>query len=423
MDMIDQIFKQLSAGKGKDSPEIVALLATIKSVQPNLYDVAVKIVDNYVTKPIPTSVTGGWPSFNTLMGSGVGLAGLASTPWIRDALQWLELNHHLRPVTDPIWLLAIVAGLGATSGAAYSIYVHRGVVRPAVGQKDGVLTLTRYGILNEIFFGAVAAVTTIWLATVGLAPANASVKALVPDVTAASPNPPPTNPAPANPAPVNPAPENPVKTNAVVSPLSDHGNGNNLLSYSVIAGSLISGWYGARMRSFRLGQDLLQGALAETAVTDRMSPEMAARILAAPTAATAANLATGKDVVGANLPKSLTPTSGQKSELDSKLFKLLDETRVRMAASNSGPINRDGAKLTLNQLQAFDVIDPIIRQVLGGLNLKEVANMSMDDFTAKAKAVGLDLPQLALLLATIQSAAKDVVSTLDQQPANWTWPA
>ena len=49
--------------------------------------------------------------------------------------------------------------------------------------------------------------------------------------------------------------------------------------------------------------------------------------------------------------------------------------------------------------------------------------MSMDDFTAKAKAVGLDLPQLALLLATIQSAAKDVVSTLDQQPANWTWPA
>ena len=419
MDMIDQIFKQLNAGKGKDSPEIVALLATIKAVQPNLYDVAVKIVENFIPKPNPVPTPSNWLSFNTLMGGGVGLAGLASTPWIRDGLQWLELHHKLSTVTDPIWLLAIVAGLGAASGAGYSIFSHRGIVWPAVGQKDGVLTLTRYGILNETFFGALAAVTTIWLATVGLAPANANVKTLLPDPTAVTPNPAPTTAAPTTTAPTTTAPS----TNLSVAGPVDGNKGNNLLSYSVIAGSLISGWYGARMRSFRLGQDLLQGALAETAVTDKMSPEMAARILAAPTAATAASLATGgKDVVGANLPKSLTPTPGQKSELDSKLFKLLDETRVRMAASNSGPINRDGDKLTLSQLQAFDVIDPIIRQVLGGLNLKEVANMSMDDFTAKAKAVGLDLPQLALLLATIQSAAKDVVSTLDQQPANWTWP-
>ena len=400
MDLLSEIFKQLNAGKAKDSPEILALLATIKSAQPDRYEIAVQIVENWRAGVAPEQRP--WTEFlpgrNALVGGGMGIAGLISVPWIQPILAWLQQHVTMPVIESPVILLGIVGGLGAVAGACYSIYCHRGIVLPTLGEREGVLTLTRFGIVNEIGFGALAAVTTIWLAAVGLAlPESKENPGSIADSTA-------TVPATATGTAV-PAPKD-----------------RNMLSYSVILGSLVSGWFGARMRSFRLDQALLTDALAKTAVSEKQVPGMEQRILAAPNAAAAAKLATGMDVVGAN-PRPSTITAAGPSELDLKLFKLLDETRVRAAASTSGPVNREGAWLTLKLLTAFDVIDPIIRQVLGELNLKEVASMSLEDFTAKAKAVGLDLPQLALLLATIQSAAKEVVGILGQQSANWSWPA
>ncbi len=243
-----------------------------------------------------------------------------------------------------------------------------------------------------------AAVTTIWLSTVGLAPAAANA---------------------APPAGVNPPAANPPVPNSPA--VNIPANKPNLLSYSVVAGALVSGWFGARMRTFRLGHDLLQGALADTALNDKLSAGIADQIRNAPSAAAAATLATGKDVVGANV-LTATMTVPVKTELETQLFKLLDEMRVRTGVSKLGPLNRDGAWLTLGELKSFDAIDPIIRQVLGDFNLKESASSSNDDFIAKAKVVGLELPQLTSLLTSIQSAAREVMGILGQQAANWKWP-
>jgi len=399
MELIEQILKQLKAKNGIDSPEIKALLATIKVARPDLYDIAMKIIENWVPdpNPSPNPLSKYIPDRNTLIGGGAGIAGLASLPFVPQLLGWLQ-NFPLPEVKDPMWLLPIVAGLGALAGAVYSIYAFRGIVSPTFGEKDGALTLTRYGILNELFFGAMAAVTTIWLSTVGLAPGAAN----------AAP------PAAANPLAANPPVPNPPAVNIPA-------NKPNLLSYSVVAGSLVSGWFGARMRTFRLGRDLLQGALADSALNDKLSVGISDQIRNAPTAAAAATLATGKDVVGANVLRT-TVTVPVKTELETQLFKHLDEMRVQTGVSKLGPLNHDGAWLTLGELKSFDAIDPIIRQVLGNFNLKESASSSNDDFIAKAKVVGLDLPQLTSLLTSIQSAAREVMGILGQQPANWKWP-
>lgn len=109
---------------------------------------------------------------------------------------------------------------------------------------DCGLTLTQYGILNERLFGAVAAVTTIWLSTVGLVPPG-SQTVMVADAQA------PENVQ-------NPEGE---RKGPVKKP--------NLLTYSVIAGALVSGWFGAPMRTFRLNTELLQGDLAVAAESEK----------------------------------------------------------------------------------------------------------------------------------------------------------
>lgn len=278
MDHIDLMFKLLNAGKAKDSPEIVTLLETIKATPtPENYIFAKKVVEywpqtkpatmNYLTHPA------------TLIGGGVGLFGLASVQWLQPFLVWLQKSITLPIVQSPGVLLLIVAALGAMAGAGYSIYCQRGIMLPQFGKtEEGVLTFSRLGILNELGFGALAAATTIWLAAIGIVP--------FPNMTTSSDTPPTT------------AASVTAGTVGATSPTT----ATNLLSWSVVMGSLVSGWYGARMRTARLDQALLTSALAKTAVNDKLSPELEAKILTAPSAAVAATLATGLKVVGTNLP-------------------------------------------------------------------------------------------------------------------------
>jgi hypothetical protein len=332
MDVIDQIFKQLKLGKSKVSSEIVALLSTIDTNnQPKLHAIAMQIVENWPETQQSVSWMDRLPARSTLMGGGLGIAGIVSLPWMQQILAWFERDYTLPTVQSPLLLLVIVGGLGAIAGAGYSIYCQRGIVRPEFGQRQGVLTLTRYGILNEIAFGALAAVTTIWLVTVGLVPPPAgSTPAASNESTTAA-----TTPAPAPNAPwreplmvlpyaplvtspdsafdgwsISPSvlPNAPAATPPAAAPAATP-NAPSLLSYSVILGSLVSGWMGARMRSFRLGQSLLTDALSKTAVLEPKSPEVAAQIRVASPAA-AAQLATGMDVIGARLgPATTVPAS------------------------------------------------------------------------------------------------------------------
>src|SRR4051794_8779467 len=166
MDLIEEVFKQLNA-KGPESPEVQALLRTIHDTQPDKEAIARALVSNW-RKEKPSVL----PALNrtqwTAVGGGVGLVALL--PFLPSLLQWAQLNIPLPVIKSPIALLFVIALVGAIAGAGYSIYCNRGIVLPTFQAKAGQLTLTRFGILNEIGVGAIAAVTTVWLATIGLTP-------------------------------------------------------------------------------------------------------------------------------------------------------------------------------------------------------------------------------------------------------------
>ena len=406
MNLIDEIFRQLRAGKAKDSPEILALLATIKTAQPESHAIAVQIVENWQSAP-SRSEPGPWMSVltnpTTLMGGGLGIAGIFSLPWIQPVLGWIQQNVPLPVVQSPPLLLLIVGALGAIAGAGYSIYCHKGIVLPELGKPEGVLTLTRFGIVNEISFGAMAAVMTIWLAAVGLALPQANPVAL-------------PNPGAAANLPV----AVPGAAAVVAAPID-----KNLLSYSVVLGALVSGWMGARMRSSRLDQSLLKKALAKTSEMEPQSENRAKEILEAKSASAAATLATGMRVVGTSVASKTDAATvpDVMPGFPETLFQLLDETRVRAAAAKNGPLKNDGAWLTLAMLHSLAVVNPVIRQVLGDFKLMEIAAMPLEELNRRAKDVGIDVDQLGPLLVSLHSSTKEVAALLAQQPASWSWPA
>lgn len=266
MTPVEMIIKLLNSGKKKDSPEIQSLLESVKAADKSAYDTILVVVNNWQQPKNPLGFLG---DKSVMVPGGIGLAGLVSLPYLQPFLVWLQKNVTLPAVQSPIPLLLWVAGLGGVSGFVYSVYRSRGIVLPQADDHDGVLTLTRYGFLNELVFGALAAVTTIWLAAVGIA----------------------------TPEPFG---DGIAEAALVTETLAKLPQTGSLLTWSVVLGSLMSGWYGARMRSARLDQALLTDALARTAELDKQSPEVAAKILGAPNAAMAATEATGMAVVGAS---------------------------------------------------------------------------------------------------------------------------
>ena len=397
MDTIGQIRDLLKAGKKKNWDVIQRLF---ESLPPNEQALVKGWIDDWPTETAePRESTSTWimqilKDPKTIVG-GVGVAGMASLTWIQSLLSWLQTAVHLPEVTNAFILLPIVAGLGALAGAAYSIYCNRGIVLPSLGKQQGVLTLTRFGILNEVSFGAMAAVTTIWLTTIGL-----GIPQALPGIPAN-----PTAPA-GSPAAVD--------TVGAVA-----GQKPNLLSHSVILGALVSGWLGARMRSARLDQALLTKALAKTATQEPMTSEIAEKISLAPSAAAAATLATGMNVIGTRI--SPAPVPGGKSELNARLFQLLDEELVRDTAKTSGPLKSDGSWLTLSQLKSLNMFRAFVPAAIGELKLIEVAAMTSEVFSNKAREQKLEPTQNVAIIAKLYNDATEVAGILSQQSANWSW--
>lgn len=408
MNLIDEIFKQLKAGKAKDSPEILALLATVRSAQPDSYAIAVQIVENWQSTPKsePSPLMRLVTSRSTLMGGSIGLAGIFSLQWLQPAFAWFQQNVPLPVVQSPFLLLIIVGTLGALAGAGYSIYCQGGIVLPTLGKQDDVLTLTRFGIVNEIGFGAMAAVMTIWLAAVGLALPQANPVAVPEPVAAADPA----------------TAANPPDREVALAPAPQK---QNLLSHSVVLGALVSGWLGARMRSSRLDQSLLTKALSKTSEMAPQSDTLAKEILAAPSASAAATLATGMRVVGTLAPSKKDSLTAPEiaPNVQGRIFELLDETKVMASAAKNGPLKNDGAWLTLSMLKSLTVVNPLIRQVLGDFKLMEVATGSLDALNRQAKDVGIDVDQLGPLLTSLHTASKEVAAFLAQESTAWSWPA
>jgi hypothetical protein len=279
MNLIEQLLKQLSL-TGRESAEVHALMGAIRTQQPDQEATAQAIIDHWSQKPRSKL-----PSLTRaqmgVVGGGVGI--LAILPFIQNLLHWAQANIPLPFVKSPIFLLLIVAAIGGLAGAIYSIYCNRAIVFPTMEAKSDRLTLDRLGILNEIGFGALAAVTTVWLAAVGLAPP-------IDTVTGA-----PQAQAAPTPAPV------PVVAVASVS----------LLTWSVIIGATTSGWFGARMRSSHLNQSLLQEALAQNVTKPAGSDALAKMVRDAEHPAQAARLATGKEVLGASATAQSVPPPPQ----------------------------------------------------------------------------------------------------------------
>lgn len=411
---IKEIVRLLGEGKTKNAAKIQAILMGLESL-PQAHSVASGIVDSW-----PASSTFGPLTDNkALVGGGVGIAGLASVPYLQEFLAWIQREFKLPLVTSPITMLFIVAGLGALAGAVYSIFKHGGIAWPTIGLQGGedvnherVLTLTRYGILNESGVGALAAVSTIWLTTIGLIPPEGRTDATPPTVAKGSS-------------------ESPSKQNEQGTPESTDSGSNankkmeakNLLSYSVLIGALVSGWLGARMRSFRLDQGLMKSLLASAVASDRQSREVQQKVETAPGAVGIAQ-ALGFEVVGGATkpPPPRTPPTEPKSPLELQLFQLLNEAKVRAATGQLGPLTSAATGLTLGLLESVRTLDPVIRQVLDAFTVNDVAAMEPDDFISMAKERGLDVSQVGAILRIVHSAAKNTAVNLKQQPGNWSWP-
>lgn len=294
MQELELVFEQLKLGKTKDSPEIKTLLASIRQVNPELYPITMRIVENWPSANSTNSISKHLPSGKTLFGGGLGLATVTSIPWISGIMGWLEKNYPLSNagITDPMSLLAIVAGLGAFAGGCYSIYYYRKIILPTFGKAGNAITLTQFGIADEMLHGLIASVATIWFVTVGLLPASIgtaipiapvppegsqSVEIRSRDITLVGYQ-------ETTPVPLSPTPEATTEQPKI-------RNDKNLLTYSVLFGSMIAGWYGARSRNLRLGQSYLQSGLAETATTEKLTPAEAQLIREAKTPAEAVAIA------------------------------------------------------------------------------------------------------------------------------------
>jgi hypothetical protein len=316
MEYIDLIIERLKKGSAKDSAEIQALLESLRQTSPELYEIAKRFIENWEEVPttVRTSIIEKLPS-PQVFGGGLGIATIASIPWLQSILRWLETNYPLANsgFTSPFSLLAIVAALGGISGAFYSIFLNRALVLPTFKKANNKVILSNWGIGGEILHGLIASVVTVWFTTVGLSPID------IPTI--------PSAPLQQAPSPVT-ASRQLENASTFVSYQSDATTMNeennpppsvnprrsNLLTYSVIFGSLISGWYGARMRAFSLGQSLLKNVLADTATTPQLSKEVADMIRDSRTAADAAAIASQvREVVGAavSVPEAAFKSSSQ----------------------------------------------------------------------------------------------------------------
>jgi hypothetical protein len=314
MDYIDLIIKQLKKGSSKDSSEIQALLESLRQTSPELFEIAKRVIDNWEVVPtVQTSIIEKLSS-PKVYGGGLGIATIASIPWLQSILRWLETNYPLTNscFTSPISMFAIIATLGGISGAFYSIFLNRALVLPAFRKHNNALILSNLGIGNEVLYGLIASVVTIWFTAIGISPAGLPTipSGLVPLVPSAA-----TAYSDSDNAPtfVSHQSDGATKSTETIPSLSLNSGRPNLLTYSVIFGSLISGWYGARMRAFNLGQSLLQKVLADTSTTPPLTQDLADMIRKSRTAADAAAIAAQVlEVVGAavSVPEAaLKPSS------------------------------------------------------------------------------------------------------------------
>ena len=248
---------------------------------------------------------------------------------------------------------------------------------PEFSKEQNKLILTQYGILNELGFGAIAAATTIWMSVVGLSAT------------------PPADPT------------------TISSTL-------NILSWSVIIGSAVSGWLGARMRSSRLDQSLLQTALAETSVLPSGSENLKNLIQSAPSATAAARLATGKEIVGTRH----NALASEEAKIANQLWRFLDESRVRTLLTEQNVLLKtDGVGLTLGMLQGLSGLDPITANLLNDIALPRVASLSDEEFRLLVVEMGVNRPELLPLLKSIRLSASQVLQIFNQLPSNWIWPS
>jgi hypothetical protein len=138
----------------------------------------------------------------------------------------------------------------------------------------------------------IASVATIWFVTVGLLPASIGTAIPIAPVPPEGSQSVEIRPRDmtlvgyqeTTPVPLSPTPEATTEQPKI-------RNDKNLLTYSVLFGSMIAGWYGARSRNLRLGQSYLQFGLAETATTEKLTPAEAQLIREAKTPAEAVAIA------------------------------------------------------------------------------------------------------------------------------------
>ena len=259
--------------------------------------------------------------------------------------------------------------------------------------------------------GAIGAVTTVWVSAAGLnGVVTGDVSAAINDDTTSQPSESESESSAGS-----------ETENAESGDASKSQNGNgppekNLLTFSVILGSIVSGWFGARMRSSRLNQLLLQNALAETARRESAAPELEPLIRSAPSAAEAARLATGKEVVGAFPQRHHQVGVGARD-----LPKLLNVSLVQEKLGEQS-LRGNEHLLQLHMLATMETMQQGIVDVLGDIKITDAAMMSLEQFMGFAKENGirdgLDKP-----LRKIHEASVAVVQQIKAAPQPGRLPA
>lgn len=407
MNQIQQVLKLLRT-HGKDSKPVSDFMDKLKAElgeEAEVFKGYNQLVGDW---PVPASAqlksafSKHWRKITGVAVGGTGV--IALVPNLRTLLNWLPL-----PVIEqPLYLLPVVALLGALSGFCYSVFCNRGVVIPSFQNQSGVLVLTKMGFFNELLLGGIAAITTVWVSTVGL---NGVTTTSNFEITSNSSVSGETVQGEKNEVVNNEAGdsknEDPEKNLANKSQNTKQKSGN-LLTFSVIIASAVSGWFGARMSYAKLNESLLRHALAEASSRNPAQAGIESSILEASSSAEAVIIAIGKPVVGTLQSTALMDQVGETINLN--LLKPKLESR---------PLQDNKHILVLGMLKVLGGAKPGIAALLGELKVADVASRTKEEFkqfaTKKAGvAEGFDF-----LLDKIHKDSKATMECFDHAQIHW----
>jgi hypothetical protein len=363
---------QALAATGANSPEVQQYLAEIEANFKDKAGWARAMVDGARIgegdQPISSPPAPSWLSARFLVPllGGLSVGGGTVAGILKLAHDGLD-GFALPTVTSQWVLVLIVAVLGALVGLTHAFFRNGPtLILPTINWKGGRISVQSFGFLRNMFMASLVAVATTWMAFFHVSVAD------TPDKAGPNAGPPAAN--------------------------------QSLLTWNVLLSTLVAGIVGSRMASGQVELKTVLQALAITAEAPAV-PGLGKRILNAKTPLEAVALATGA-------PPPRPPATEPASRTV--------ETEAQLRSLLTKPVGKDVNGLTLEFLKGFDSLTPTIKTLLKDSQIKDVAAMKLEDFTAEAQGRGIDANATKALLAELHSQATRVMELLGSFPTTGT---